>query len=294
MPEGDTVYRQCAMLDAALAGGVVTTSDLRVPQAATADLRGFVVDAVVPRGKHLLLRLMPPAGTSTPPLTLHSHLMMDGIWKVNGTPFRSSDTGPPPRTAHTIRIVLEVEHTDGRRVRAIAYDVKQVRLLPTEQEGELVGHLGPDLLDPDWGEAHRSDVLTRLDAEPERPIGLALLDQRIVAGIGNVYRSEVCFMHRVHPSTAITGVADIGRIIDLAQRLLTLNRDRSVRVTTGGMMGRDGDLWVYGRAGRPCRRCRTRIVREYLAEPRLPEAEARSVYVCPRCQPVPAAHDNAK
>lgn len=290
MPEGDTVARQCRILHDALAGAVLTVCDLRVPRAATADLTGWRVHEVRPRGKHLLIRLLPPA-PGAPPMTLHSHLMMDGIWHVVGKALRSSDTSAGPRTRDTIRIVLEARHGDGRQVRAIAYDVKQVKLLRTADEGKLLGSLGPDLLDPAWDEdpTLRERALANLAAEPERPIGLAILDQHVLAGIGNIYRSELCFLRRLHPAAPVSAEQDPGTLVDLAHRLLVLNRDREVRVTTGGMLGRDGDLWVYGRGGKQCRRCRTRIQRGELAEPRLEGTEARVLWFCPRCQAGPGA-----
>lgn len=284
MPEGDTVHRQARILHAALAGGTVTTSDLRVPRAAIADLTGWSVEEVRPRGKHLLLRFTPPAGDARTGMTLHNHLMMDGLWHVDGAPLRGSDTSASPRPAHTARILLTVAHDDARTTRAIGYDVQQVRLLPTREESRLLGHLGPDLLDPDWGEEHRDRALANLARDPERPIGLALLDQRDLAGIGNIYRCELGFVHRIHPAAPVSQVADLGALIDHARRLLMLNRDRQVRVTTGGMLGRDGDLWVYGRAGRPCRRCRTQIVRGELEAPEPAGVEPRVIFTCPRCQ----------
>lgn len=290
MPEGDTVARQCRILHDALAGAVLTVCDLRVPRAATADLTGWRVHQVRPRGKHLLIRLLPPA-PGAPPMTLHSHLMMDGIWHVEGKALRSSDTSAGPRTRDTIRIVLEARHEDGHEVRAIAYDVKQVKLLRTADEEQLLGSLGPDLLDPAWDEDStlRERALANLAAEPERPIGLAILDQHVLAGIGNIYRSELCFLRRLHPAAPVSAEQDPGALVDLAHRLLVLNRDREVRVTTGGMLGRDGDLWVYGRGGKQCRRCRTRIQRGELAEPRLEGTEARVLWFCPRCQAGPGA-----
>lgn len=288
MPEGDTVARQCRVLHEALAGARIVRCDVRVPRAATADLVGWTVREVRPRGKHLLMRLEPPT-PGVPPLTLHTHLKMDGIWHVDGRALRSSDTSGGRRPADTIRVLLDARHEDGREVRAIAYDVKQVRLLRTADEGELVGHLGPDLLDPAWGEDLRAQAVANLAAEPQRPIGLALLDQQVLAGIGNVYRSELCFLRRIHPAAPTAAAGDLGEMVDLAHRLLVLNADRTVRVTTGGMLGRDGDLWVYGRGGRQCRRCRTPIERGELAEPRLEGTEPRVLWFCPRCQAGPGA-----
>ncbi len=217
--------------------------------------------------------------------------MMDGIWHVDGRALRSSDTSAGPRDPSTIRIALEARHEDGREMRAIAYDVKQVKLLRTADEEQLLGSLGPDLLDPAWDEDPflRERALANLAAEPERPIGLAMLDQHIMAGIGNIYRSELCFLRRLHPAAPVSAEKDPGALVDLAHRLLELNRDREVRVTTGGMLGRDGDLWVYGRGGKQCRRCRTRIQRDELAEPRLEGTEARVLWFCPRCQAGPGA-----
>ena len=288
MPEGDTVARQCRILHEALAGATLTESDLRVPRLATSDLVGWTVIEVRPRGKHLMMRLAPPAARLAP-LTLHTHLMMDGIWRVNGKALRSSDTSAAPRPAETIRIVLRARHEDGHESLAIAYDVKQVRIVRTADENELVGHLGPDLLDPDWGEEHRARAVLNLSAEPERAIGLALLDQRNLAGIGNIYRSELCFLRRVHPAAPTAAAGDLGELVDLARRLLVLNQDRTVRVTTGGMLGRDGDLWVYGRGGRQCRRCRTRIERDEIADPRQEGTEPRVLWFCPHCQAGPGA-----
>lgn len=294
MPEGDTVARQCRVLHEALAGALLTTSDLRVPRAATADLVGWRVREVRPRGKHLLIRLEPPAAGGVP-LTLHTHLMMDGIWHVDGKALRSSDTSAGPRPPDTIRVVLAARHPDGREARAVAYDVKQVRLVRTADENTLVDHLGPDLLDPSWEDdpALRERAVSNLAAEAERPIGLALLDQRNLAGIGNIYRSELCFLRRVHPAAPTHAAGDLGVLVDLAHRLLTLNLDRSVRVTTGGMLGRDGDLWVYGRGGRQCRRCRARIDRGEIGDPRLEGTEPRVLWFCPRCQAGPGAPTGA-
>ena len=284
MPEGDTVFRQCRILHEALAGATLTTAELRVPRHATADLRGWQVREVRPRGKHLLIRLTPPAGTGAVPLTLHSHLMMDGVWDVDGRALRSGDTSAGPRDPATIRIRLEARPGDGREARAIAYEVQQVRLLRTADEAEIVGTLGPDLLDPDWSDAHRGRAIANLAAEPDRPIGLALLDQHLLAGVRNIYRSALCFLRRAHPAAPAARAGDLGELVDLARRLLLLNADREVRVTTGGMLGRDGDLWVYGRGGKQCRRCRTRIERSEIAEPRLEGTEGRSFWTCPRCQ----------
>lgn len=292
MPEGDTVHRQCRVLHDALAGAELTAADLRVPGAATADLVGWRVSEVVPRGKHLMIRLLPPGSAEgQPPLTLHNHLMMDGIWHVDGRALRASDASGGPRPAHTLRIRLAARHPDGRTVSASGYDVKQVRLLRTDDEHQLVGHLGPDLLDPAWSATLRDQAVQNLREQGEREIGLALLDQRVMAGLGNIYRSELCFLQRVHPAVPVQAWIARGgdpcSLVDLAHRLLDVNKDRSVRVTTGGLMGRDGDLWVYGRSGKPCRRCGTRIRRGEMADPSIEGSTARVIHTCPSCQGEP-------
>ncbi|MGW2847706.1 DNA-formamidopyrimidine glycosylase family protein, partial [Streptomyces sp. NPDC001274] len=179
MPEGDTVLRTAGRLHTALAGRTLTRCDLRVPRFATADLTGRTVLGVVPRGKHLLLRV--EGG-----LTLHSHLRMDGAWRVYG-PAERWRGGP----AHQIRAILgNAEQT------AVGYRLPVLELLRTRDEEKAVGPLGPDLLGPDWDAA---TALRNLLAEPTRPLGEALLDQRNLAGIGNVYKAELCFLARVTP-----------------------------------------------------------------------------------------------
>lgn len=285
MPEGDTVHRACARLDRALAGGAISRFDLRVPSLAERDLTGWTVHEVVPRGKHLLMRLRPSTGPGhvRAPLTLHSHLRMEGRWLIDEAA-QGAQLPPIGAPFGQVRAVLEVEHADGRCVRAVGAEIQQVRLLPSREEDQLVGHLGPDLLDAAWGPDLAAEAATRLRADLTRPIGLALLDQRCLAGIGNVYRSEICFLRGVHPSVPVGEVESIDAMVDLSHRLLDVNRDRVTRITTGGMMGRRGDLWVYGRSRRPCRRCGAAIRREEISDPSAPEQQERSIYVCPRCQ----------
>ena len=272
MPEGDTVYRATARLHQALAGEILLASDFRVPALATVDVAGYTVREVIPRGKHLLMRLQPPATANPafaqPALTLHSHLLMEGRWDLYAPGERWK------RPAHTARVVLETANA-----KAVGFEIAQVKLLPTEQESEVVGHLGPDLLGPDW-DAQRA--LDNLRADPQLCIGQALLDQRIMAGVGNVYRSEILFLRRVHPLTAVGEVAGLPALIELAHRLLVVNKDRSRRVTTGQPRTRD-PLWVYGRASKPCLRCGTRI--GLLRIPSASTGAERDCYLCPSCQP---------
>ncbi|MBC7519280.1 MAG: Fpg/Nei family DNA glycosylase [Microbacteriaceae bacterium] len=257
MPEGDTVYRTAQNLNAALAGAMLMRCDIRVPAFATVDFTGQRVIEVVSRGKHLLLRV---GG-----FTVHSHLKMEGSWHLyqHGTKWR--------RPAHTARIVLETADWV-----AVGYSLGVLEVLATDDEDTVVGHLGPDLLGPDWDAA---EALIRLTADPQRPGGLALLDQRVLAGLGNVYRNELCFLRGMLPTRPVGEVADPRRLIALAHRLIDANKDRSERTTTGTLRGATD--WVYSRRGKPCLRCGTKIRQGTLGEN---ELQLRETFWCPHCQ----------
>lgn len=255
MPEGDTVYRTATALRRALEGKVLTRCDIRVPRYAAVDLSGQVVDEVLPRGKHLLIRV----GAST----IHSHLKMEGRWEVYPAGQRWR------RPAFTARAVLAAQG-----VETVGFDLGVLEVLPRGSESEAVGHLGPDLLGPDWDPALAAANLGR---DPERGIGVALLDQRALAGVGNIYRAELCFLRGVHPATAVGQAGDLERWARLAHRLLVANTDRPKRITTGDRR-RGRELWVYGRAREPCRRCGTLIETAAL--------DQRLIFWCPHCQPV--------
>lgn len=259
MPEGDTVFRACALLHRTLAGHRLTRAELRVPQHATADLVGMTVTEVVPRGKHQLLRF--DSG-----LTLHTHLRMDGAWRVIGA------NGRLPGPAYQIRVLLG---TAERMVVGLRLPV--VELIRTVDEGSVVGHLGPDLLGPDWD---LEEALRRLRSQPERAIGEALLDQRILAGIGTFYRAEVCFLQGVHPRTPVAQVKNLPRLVQRAQQLLQANVTRAVQITTGSRSPGER-TWVFERQRQPCRRCRTPIEVEEFG----PAGQERLSYWCPHCQP---------
>ena len=205
MPEGDTVFNHARALHDALAGQTIVRSDFRVPKLATTDLAGWTVVESAARGKHLLLRLADPAGATA---TLHSHLRMDGSWRT----FRRGERwhGGP---AHTIRIVL-----DTAKVTAVGYHLHDIALVPTDDEHTLVDYLGPDLLGPDWDTAR---ALANLSAAPERAIADALLDQRNLAGIGNMYKSEVLFLRGVWPWRPVGDVADMAGLVSLVRESKT-------------------------------------------------------------------------
>ncbi|GAA1681099.1 Fpg/Nei family DNA glycosylase [Fodinicola feengrottensis] len=259
-------------LHGALGGGLLTRTDFRLPELATADLSGRTVTEVVAHGKHILLR-------TNDGLTMHSHLMMDGSWTASRNGKRLFGSSHP---AHHLRVVLETAE-----VIAQGHRIHDVRIVSTTRESELVGHLGPDLLGSDWDS---SVAATRLLSTPDRMIGPALLDQRNLAGIGNLYKCELLFLRGVSPWATVGSVPNIPAMTDLAYRLLRTNRDRWEQVTTGN--NRPGQqTWVYERGSKPCRRCGTPIRRADQHEPdkgRLGDPHARSTYWCPHCQPGPS------
>ncbi|MEY2849844.1 MAG: hypothetical protein RI885_2511 [Actinomycetota bacterium] len=257
MPEGDTVYRTANTLRGALAGAVVTHCDIRVPAFATVDLTGEVVHEVASRGKHLLMRIGD--------LTVHSHLKMEGSWHLyrHGTKWR--------RPAYTARAVLETADWV-----AVGFSLGLLEVVETADEESIVGYLGPDILGADWD---ADEALRRLTADPARPVGSALLDQRVIAGLGNVYRNELCFLRGILPTRPIGEVDDPARLIATAHRLIHANKDRVERTTTGRLRGETD--WVHGRRGRACLRCGTPIREGELGESVLTQ---RETFWCPRCQ----------
>lgn len=267
MPEGDTVWLAAERLRAVLAGQVLSRSDFRVPRYATVDLAGRTVLEVVPRGKHLLTRLSGEA-------TLHTHFEMDGSWHLFRPGERWTEQGP----AHQVRLVLSVRGEDGGWD-AVGFRLPVIDLAPTAEEDQWVGHLGPDVLGPDWS----LDVaVANLQAAPEREVGVALLDQRNLAGPGNLYRTEALFLHGVSPWTPVGQVRDVPRLVDRMRRTMLHNRGHWEQSTTGST--RAGQThWVFQREGQPCRRCGTRIPQAMQGDPRV----ERVTTWCPHCQPGP-------
>lgn len=258
MPEGDTVWKTAQTQHAALAGLVLDKSDFRVPRFATVDLAGETVLEVVARGKHLFHRVGE--------FSIHSHLKMEGAWRVHAPGEKWA------RPGHLARAVL-----DAPGVQAIGFELGLLEVIRTDDEEDAVGHLGPDLLGTDWDAA---DAVRRLAAHPEVPVYVALLDQRNLAGIGNVYANEICFLRGVLPTRPVGETRNLPAVVELAERMLHANKDRWTRSTTGDL--RPGQTsWVYGRRGLPCRRCGTRLLGGELG--RL-EGQERVVTWCPRCQ----------
>lgn len=249
MPEGDTVWRTARALHDALAGKALTRCDIRVPRFATVDLTGETVDEVICRGKHLFIR--------TGAASIHSHLSMEGAWRI----------GHARVAEHRIRALL-----CAGDVRAAGVDLGLLEVLKRSEEMSAVAHLGPDLLGPDWDPELAA---ANLAAEPDRALAPALLDQRNLAGVGNVYANELCFIAGVAPDSPVSSVADPARLVRRAHQMLTANLSRAQRVTTGDTR-RGRELWVYGRAGRDCRRCGTAIDTATVGQ--------RVSFWCPSCQ----------
>ncbi|HZA72434.1 MAG TPA: DNA-formamidopyrimidine glycosylase family protein [Propionibacteriaceae bacterium] len=260
MPEGDTVWRVCQGLNQVLAGRELSRCEFRVPAFATTDLTGVGVREVVSRGKHQLFRF-------TNDHTLHTHFRMEGTWRIH--PAGRKWSGGPE---FQIRAVLATpEHS------CVGYRLPVVELLPTADEDQVVGHLGPDLLGPDWD---LDEAVRRVAADPARTIGEALLDQRNLAGIGTFYRAELLFLQGIHPRTLVRDVANLRRLIQRGQQLLFANRWRLEQSTTGDLRP-NRRTYVFERPGQPCRRCGTSIRSEEFG----PLTQERRSYWCPRCQP---------
>jgi endonuclease-8 len=260
MPEGDTVWHTAAVLRAALEGKTLTRCDIRVPKYATVDLTGGTVDEIISRGKHLFIRV----GLEHSGASIHSHLKMEGKWQVN----------PRNRPDHRTRIILE-----SNDIRVVSTDLGILEILPRDQDYKPVEHLGPDLLGADWNPQRAATNLTK---DPARPLHEALLDQRNLAGIGNVYANELCFIVGRHPGAPVGSLNDPLRLAQRAREMLLLNRNRWNRTTTGDTRpGRQ--LWVYGRYGQACRRCGTPI--ESADRDGFQNLHDRITFWCRLCQP---------
>jgi len=274
MPEGDTIYRSARTLKAALAGRAVTGFRTVLPHLARVDvdtpLIGRTVDDVVSRGKHILIYL-------SGDLILRTHMRMHGAWHL----YRPGERWKQP--GRDMRIVLA---TDAFEAIAFRVPVAEFRTAATLERDEVIQALGPDLLAeaPDLDEA-----VARLRALGETPLGDALLNQRAVAGIGNVFKSEICFAAGLSPHRPVGALdeAAVRRVLEIARQQLRANvpdaRTAALAMWTGrrrttGRAHPAQALWVYGRAGAPCRRCATAIQMVKQGP------DARVTYYCPNCQ----------
>ncbi len=267
MAEGDTIYRIAAGLRPLLVGHPVIAAHTTT-RAQVARLVGTTIESIETVGKNLLIHF-------SGGLTVRTHLRMRGAW------YTYPPRGPWRHPAARAVLVLEVDGTV-----AVCFDAPTVELFATRSMGlhPVLSRLGPDVLNETFDPGL---ALARL-RDPHRAtttIAEALLDQTVIAGVGNVFRSEILFIEGVAPTTPVETLDDdlLARLVATARTLLLANVDDRrprTRTTTGGAReASGGPLWVYGRAGRPCRRCRT-LIRVRPIGRDLP----RNVWWCPRCQ----------
>ena len=274
MPEGDTIFRAARTLDRALSGKAVVRFESMLPSLTRVHdddpLTGRTVERVESAGKHLLMRF-------SDGLVLRTHMRMNGSWHI----YRVGERWRRPR--RDMRVVIATSDFE-----AVGFNIPVAEFIRERDlhRNAALRHVGPDLLSDDFDAAV---AVTRLRGRPDGEIGDALLDQRVMSGVGNVYKSETLFACRVNPF-ANTGTLDddeLRRLVETARKFLQVNATaRMPAMTTyAGLRrttGRDDPkarLWVYGRARLPCRRCGTTI------RVRKQGPDARLTYWCPRCQP---------
>jgi endonuclease-8 len=257
VPEGDTLFRTATTLHAALAGRALTEVRAAVPQVAYGALQGLVVTRVVAHGKHLYIHFADGRA-------LRTHLRMTGSFHV----YRPGERWQKP--ARLVRYVLA-----NAEYEVVCFAAPDIELLRAGEAEEHTSRLGPDVLAPEFDVAEAARRLTALGS---LSIAEALLAQRAVAGLGNVYKSELLFVRRTSPFAPVAELAPerLLALLTTARKLMLVNRDGGRRRTRGGAE----PLWVYGRAGAPCLVCGDAIVMQRQG------ADARSTYFCRRCQSV--------
>jgi endonuclease VIII len=279
MPEGDTILRVAHALHRVLAGRTVTRFDSVYPALTriTEDcpVVGRTIESVTARGKNLLM-------TFSGDLILRTHLRMNGSWHL----YRAGARWQRP--ASDMRVLVAT-----RDAVAVGFNIPVAELLPSREieRHDHLRKLGPDLLAGAGGGYHydvdAEEIVRRMRARPRQPIAEVLLNQHVVAGIGNVFKSEILFAAGVNPFTAVESLsdADLTRIVGIARDQLAasvLDRSRTLTPAIGRRTTRSLDpgarLWVYSRGGKPCRRCGTAI------ESKKTGVDARATYWCPMCQ----------
>jgi endonuclease VIII len=281
MPEGDSIFRTARTLQRALAGSPVTRFESAFPALTRIDhdrpLAGRTIDSVSARGKHLLM-------TFSGDLILHTHMRMSGSWHI----YRPGERWQ--RSPRDMRIVVETA-----RFVAVGFNVPVAEFLTRRElsRHKELGALGPDLLASEGpsGDARPpfdgEEVLRRMRREADAAIADVLLNQRVLAGIGNIFKSEVLFLTSVYPFTPTSDLSDdtLRLIVKEAESQLranvrkasqTLSRAAGIRTTRS--LDPSAKLWVYGRGGKPCRKCGTTIRAKKTG------VDARLTYWCPECQ----------
>lgn len=255
MPEGDTIFRAARTLNAALAGKTVRRFETVLAQLARVDdqnpIAGRTIEQVTPVGKHLMIDF-------SGDLHLRTHMRMNGSWHI----YRPGEKWRKRRSE--MRIVIETDEYV-----AVAFNVPVAEFLDDRSlvRQQDLRHIGPDVL----GDTFDSDeAFRRIRARPDAQIADVLLNQRVLAGIGNIWKSETLFACRVHPFLRVADLSDaqVNCLLENARKLLR----RSVNADSRN------NLFVYSRGGDPCRRCKTPI------ESRKQGLDARLTYWCPKCQ----------
>jgi len=276
MPEGDTIFRAARTLHTFMAGHLVTRFESMFPAlnriADDRPIVGRTIESVSARGKHLLM-------TFSGDLVLRTHMRMNGSWHIYpaGAPWK--------RPARDMRVLVCTADAC-----AVGFNIPVAELLTAREleRHQTLRSLGPDLL---AGSFDREEALRRMRQQSGVPIAEVLLNQRVVAGMGNVFKSEVLFLAGVHPFSPVDTLtdADLERILDTALEQLAANvmdRSQTLSLSSGRRTTRSLDpaenLWVYSRGNRPCRRCGTRILSKKTG------LDARPTYWCPVCQPASA------
>lgn len=272
MPEGDTIFQTALALRPLLVGQTIVNASACAPGPQIQRVIGSSVLSIEPYGKHMVIRF-------DNGLALHTHLRMQGTWHR----YAPGERWQIP--AWRARVILEVPHHV-----VVCFNAPVVELMDERAVDLLPGMatLGPDLLSDDFD---AKLAFERLRTQSDVAIAEALLDQRLMAGIGNVFKSEILFVESLNPWTPVSAINDdkLRSSVATARRLLLMNKPapgspiRPQRVTTrGDASARGASVWVYGRANRPCTRCGTAI------RVRRQGALNRPTYWCPRCQPAPA------
>ncbi|YAL84296.1 DNA-formamidopyrimidine glycosylase family protein [Dermacoccaceae bacterium W4C1] len=268
MPEGDAVARAAARLHAALAGYTIAAAELRWGTVDGSRIAGAQTLEVRPRGKHLLHRL-------SNGLTVHSHLRMEGRWRITTIAQESAAQYNSPHLRARLVAGTTIAH---------GWKLGMLEVVATADESSVVGHLGPDLLGDDWD---RELAVRNLLATRDVPIAQALLDQRNLAGLGTIFTCEPLFMERINPWTPVAEVGPerMGSVVDRAQRLLQVSMKVGSPRATGDPREPN---YVFGRRGLPCRRCGALVRMATVGQ----QPQERVLCYCPRCQGGLAPHDD--
>jgi endonuclease VIII len=264
MPEGDTIFRAASTLRKWIGEQEVTEATTKVPGLQLQRIVGTTVTEVTPKAKHLLIRF-------SNGLVLHTHMRMTGSWHV----YRKGERWQKPQ--YQAKIVI----TCGERI-AVCFNAPVVELLlpSDERRHKSLNGLGPDVLGLD-DEFDFAEVRRRAaEKSPDLELGVLLLDQTVVSGIGNIYRCESLFVDRWNPWTPQSALTPdrLDHLINTAMKMMKLNVGPSATVRRD-LGGGPGNPWVYGRRDRPCRVCGTPISKGRIGE------QARDVFWCPKCQP---------